>query len=176
VPIDLHCNHCGKHIRAPDEAGGKHGKCPYCKQDVYVPMPAAEIEEIPLAPLDGERQRREQELSDEDRRYQAAISHEDREPPEKPGRGGSAGTETAMPLPRPDDVIDVPGLVVRYVLAMTDSKLDQADRIAAKLEDASDKARDEVQRLMVDELPPAGLGGVPPAVYKGFLKTLLGRL
>lgn len=176
MPIDLHCNHCGKHIRAPDEAGGKHGKCPYCKQDVYVPMAAAEVEEIPLAPLDEDHRRRERELADEDRRYQAAISHEDREPPEKPGRESSAGAETAMPLPRPDDVIDVPGLVVRYVLAMKDSKLDQADRIAAKLKGASAKTRDEVQRLMVDELPPAGLEGVPPAVYKGFLKTLLGHL
>ena len=176
MSIDLHCNHCGKHIRAPDEAGGKHGKCPYCKQDVYVPMPAAEVEEVPLAPLDHDRDRRERELAEEDRQYQAAISHEDRVPPEKPGRGSSAGAETAMPLPRPDDVIDVSGLVLRFVLAMTNSKLEQADRIAAKLQPVAAKAKDEVQRLMVDELPPPGLEDVPPALYKGFLKALLERL
>ncbi len=176
MSIDLHCNHCGKHIKAPDQAGGKHGKCPYCKQDVYVPMPTTEIEEVPLAPLDTERDRRERELAEEDRRYQAAISHEDKEPPERPGRGSAPGAETAMPLPRVDDVIDVPGLVVRFVKAMSDSKLEQADRIAAKLEPAGAKAKSEVQRLMVDELPPPGLENVPPALYKGFLKALLDRL
>ncbi len=175
MSIDLHCTHCGRHIRAPDSAGGKHGKCPYCKQDVYVPMAEAEVEPIPIAPLDTEGDRRQRELAEEDRQYQAALSHENREPPETPGRG-PASAETAMPPPRAEDVIDVQGLVVKFVQAMKDSNLDRADRIAAKLQTAARQTRDEVQRLMVDELPPPGLESVPPGLYKGFLKALLGRL
>jgi hypothetical protein len=139
-------------------------------------MPASEVDEIPLAPLDEEKDRREQELAEEDRRYRAAISHEDKEPPERPGRGHAPGSETAMPLPRADEVIDVSGLVRRFVLAMANSKLEQADRIAGQLAPVAAKAKDEVQRLMVDELPPPGLEEVPPALYKGFLKALLDRL
>jgi hypothetical protein len=29
---------------------------------------------------------------------------------------------------------------------------------------------------MVDEIPPSGLEDLPPALYKGFLKSLLDRL
>ena len=67
-------------------------------------------------------------------------------------------------------------LIVRFVLAMQESKLEEADRVAAQLADAGSRAKDEVQRLMVDEIPPAGLEDLPPALYKGFLKSLLDRL
>ena len=61
MSIQLHCPRCGKLIKAPDNAGGKHGKCPYCKESVYVPMPADEVEEIGLAPVDEEAERRAEE-------------------------------------------------------------------------------------------------------------------
>ena len=35
--ITFHCEYCGKKIQAPNEAGGKWGKCPACSHKLYVP-------------------------------------------------------------------------------------------------------------------------------------------
>lgn len=37
--IRFKCIYCGQRIRAPDDEGGKKGKCPTCKHEVYVPSP-----------------------------------------------------------------------------------------------------------------------------------------
>ena len=58
MSIELHCDHCGQRIRAPAEAGGRWGDCPQCGQKVYIPTPADEREEIPLAPVDEAEERR----------------------------------------------------------------------------------------------------------------------
>jgi len=75
MSIELHCPECQKLIRAPDSAGGKRGKCPYCKRTVYIPSPPDETEEIALAPLDDEEVKREAALRKEAIQYAAAVDH-----------------------------------------------------------------------------------------------------
>jgi len=177
VGIEFHCKHCNKLIRAPREHGGKRGRCPYCKQSVYVPRPPDEVEEIPVAPLDqGEEQRRKQ-LDAESLRVERALLHEQREPPEtgRPGASGGAG-ETAMPLPRVSGSADVAATVILFVKAMRASDLDQAERLAGSLRSQSAAVREHVQRLTVDDIPPPELAGISPALLKGFLRTLLDRM
>jgi hypothetical protein len=184
VSIKFHCNHCSKQIKAPDEAGGKHGKCPYCKQEVYVPMPDDQLEEIPIAPLDEQADQLAKELADEDRRLRGAAAREEDGPPGKRRRAYSsddsgplrlAGEKPDLP-PSAAAAGEITGLIVKFVLAMQESKLEEADHVAAQLQGAASRAKDEVQRLMVDEIPPSGLENLPPALYKGFLKSLLDRL
>ena len=114
MSIELHCPQCEKLIRAPDNAGGKYGKCPYCETKVYIPAP-------------------------------------------------------------PGEVIDLGDEVEAYVVAMRDSKLDDAERIVRKLKSAGARASDYVEGLMLDPAPPP-LGDVPKPLMMGFLKSLLGRL
>ena len=66
MSIEVHCPKCGKVIRAPDDAGGKHGRCPSCKESVYVPLPPADEGEIKLAPLDEEEDSNEDEEPSEE--------------------------------------------------------------------------------------------------------------
>jgi len=172
--IEFHCKHCNKLVRAPREAGGKRGKCPYCKQSVYIPTPPDEREEIPLAPLDQEDEHRRKRLEAESLSIERALLRERREPPETGPRAGSG--ETAMPPPRGEGSEDVEALVLSFVKAMRDSKLREADDICIRLRTEPESARDHVQRLLVDEIPPAGLETLPPALFKGFLRTLLDRL
>lgn len=40
--IRFKCIYCGQRIRAPEEQGGKKGKCPTCKHEVFVPPPPRE--------------------------------------------------------------------------------------------------------------------------------------
>ncbi|MHC4064839.1 MAG: hypothetical protein ACYSUQ_02630 [Planctomycetota bacterium] len=176
MSIEFHCTHCTKLIRAPREHGGKRGKCPYCKQSVYVPTAPDELDEIPLAPMDQDDEQRRKELEAESQRVQRALLGERGEPPPESGRRSQSGAETAMPPPRPGDGQEIAPLVLNYVTAMRDSNLDEADRICLSLRAQADAARNHVQRLLVDELPPPGLEGFPPALFKGFLRTLLDRL
>ena len=53
MSIELHCPQCQKSIKAPDSAGGKHGKCPYCKASVYIPDAHDNIEILSITPIDG---------------------------------------------------------------------------------------------------------------------------
>ncbi len=173
MSIEFHCSSCNRLIRAPKEASGKYGKCPYCKQSVYVPLPADELDEIPMKPLDPREEARRQRLRHEDVALAAAVDHETREAPERP----QSTPESAMGAPRAAaPTLDVEEHIVRYVLAMRDSRLGEADEVANTLRKVGKKARQEIERIQVDGMPPAGLEGIPPALLKGFLRTLSERL
>jgi len=177
MSIELHCPQCEKLIRAPDNAGGKHGKCPYCEAKVYIPMPPApEEEEIRIAPLDLEAERRDAELQREMIRYAASLDKEKDTPM-------GAAADAAVPsgglasrrMEVPGEVIDVPDKVEEFVVAMRASQLDVADRVAKELKRTGSKARDYVEGIMLDPAPPP-LGNVPKPLLLGFLKQLVQRL
>jgi len=171
MPIELHCPSCEKLIRAPDNAGGKHGKCPYCETKVYIPLPHSDEDEISIAPLD-ESDAEAERLRREAVRYAATVDREadpgDREP--AAARGPRPGPASA-----PGEVIDIGDLVEQFVLAMKASKLDEADKIAARLKRAGPRAKDYVEGLLLDPTPPP-IEGVPKPLVMGFLKALLERL
>lgn len=169
MSIEFHCSKCGKLIRAPDTTGGKRGKCPYCKQSVYIPMPREELEEIPLAPIDEADEARERRLQEEARRLATAINKEE---PGKYDTGDVLSTEGSVPLPR-DFEVDVPTLVNDFLSAMAASDMGRADTAARELKKHVAQAKDHVQRLMEDQTPPIELGNIPAPVYKGFLRSLL---
>lgn len=177
MSIELHCPKCGKQIRAPENAGGKHGKCPYCEGRVYIPMPPAPEDEIGVAPVDDDFERREAELRRELIAFEAKLSMENKLAPaplvekQRGGESASGGEEPEVA----GEVIDCDAEVENFITAMRDSRLDDAEEAVASLRRAGPRARDFVQGALVDEMPPE-VSGVPPPVLKGFLKTLLTRL
>jgi len=176
MSIELHCPQCGNLIKAPDNAGGRHGKCPYCECRVYIPTPEGEIEEIGIAPIDEEEAERERRLRREALDIAKVVTHDKSAIPEGQPAGASRGTVGGGALPESiGEVVDVAEEVEKFVLAMRDSKLDQADRAVAALKRSGAHGRDYVQGLIVDQMPPE-FENVPPPLLKGFLKTLLGRL
>lgn len=178
MSIEFNCPSCEKSIRAPDTAGGKYGKCPVCEVKVYIPMPpAAEDEEIKLAPIDEDEERRERELIRESVRYAAAFDKDpEKLPPEgAEGRGGAGGSSRRPAEHAPGEVIDVAEEVEAFVVAMRDSRLPDAERVLARLKRTGARAKDHVEGLMLDPTPPP-IGNVPKPLLMGFLKSLLGRL
>lgn len=173
MSIELHCPKCQKLIRAPDNAGGRRGKCPYCKNSVYIPMPSDEDEEIGLAPIDTEEERKAEELRRESIRFVSAVDHAtdtrslaDAEPT----------TEQDPPaLAVSADMVDVAVEVETYLLAMRDSKLDEAEAAAKRMSGVGPRAREHVERLLADQ-GSSSFEDIPPPVVKGFLKSLLNRL
>jgi hypothetical protein len=176
MSIELHCPKCMKLIRAPDNAGGRHGKCPYCEAMVYIPTPATEVEDIPLAPVDEEDERHEEELRRETARYQASLDRE-RDAPRGGAEGAAGRAAATAPRPQevPGEVVDIAGNVEQFVLAMGSSKLDDADRVVGRLKRAGSRAKDYVEGLLLDPTPPP-MGNLPKPLIQGFLKTLLQRL
>lgn len=173
MSIELHCPECQKLIRAPDSAGGKRGKCPYCKKTVYIPSPPDDSEEIGLAPLDDEDEKRAAALRKDSIQYAAAVDHAT----EGGGTAGDASTDVMdgqTPVPETEPP-DIQADVEAFIRAMRDSELDLADAAAAKLKRAAGAARKHVRALMSEDVPSA-VENVPPPVVKGFLKTLLARL
>lgn len=173
MSIELHCPQCHKLIRAPDNAGGKRGKCPYCKNSVYIPMPADNGEEIHLAPIVDEDEQRAEELRRESIEYAAAVDHVT-----DSGTGAedtASSTDGAVPAGISDDLADLGADVDAFVIAMGESKLGEANAAVARLKRAGTRASDYVEGLLLDEMLPT-YENVPPPVVQGFLKTLLNRL
>jgi hypothetical protein len=179
MSIEFHCDHCARLIRAPDEASGKRGKCPYCHQSVYIPTPPDQIEEIPLAPIDDNDERTRRALEEERKRIETQLRSE-RRPPAEEGRGsatkGSGGGGSAGGGSSAADAAEARDQVVDYLLLMRNSELVQAESVLAELLKKRQVAREVVDRLAADAVPPAELSEVPLALYQGFLKNLRSQL
>jgi hypothetical protein len=169
MSIELHCPQCQKLIRAPDNAGGHRGKCPYCSNSVYIPMPTSDDDIIKIAPVDDAEERRTEEERRRAIRYAAMVDHAT--------EGTGPGVADAEPSfdDSPGEVVDLHAEVETYVLSMRDSKLDAAEAAVSRMRRIGTRARDFVEGLFLDEMPPE-FENVPPPVAKGFLKRLLDQL
>ncbi len=169
MTIELHCPQCQKLIRAPEKAGGKRGKCPYCSNSVYIPMAPDPSDEIGLAPIDEAEERRADEEHRKASRQAAQLDHmKDAGPEQDVSPGRASGDQMA-------DSMDVASEVATYIQAMGASKLDEAEKAAGRLKSAGAIARDYINAQLVDELADIN-GDIPAPVVKGFLKTLLGQI
>lgn len=171
MPIEFHCEHCRQVIRAPDEAAGKKGRCPKCQQTVYIPLPAAESGEIPLAPLDPEDARRQQESERERRQIERALWRDKATPgeggrPQRPAAGGAA----------PGPAADPRKLVAEYLAALANGQLETAERCAAALSQVKARAMEVIEALSTNEQMAGDFPKLPRPVLMGFLKQLRSQL
>ncbi len=172
MSIELHCPQCEKLIRAPDEAGGRRGKCPYCKNSVYIPTPPDESEAIGLAPLDIVDEEKAEALRRESTKFASLVDHET----DSKGISDVSTTEQDAPvIPIAAEDVDPAVEVESFIAAMRDSRLDDADAAADRLKTAGRGARKYVRSLIAEGTPPA-VENVPPPVVAGFLKSLKDRL
>lgn len=167
MSIELHCPQCEKLIRAPDHAGGKQGKCPYCKNKVYIPLPADEIEVIPIAPIDAEEERLDQEARRDSIRYATTVAH---------GRGGGTASETDSSSVRSSNrAVEVSKEVATYVGAMHQSKLDATEAALARLRRVKDDARTHIEAILAGK-SRSEFAGIPAPLAQAFLKKLIAEL
>ena len=162
MTIQFHCEHCRKEIQAPDTAGGKRGKCPFCGTSNYIPAPLTEDDAIPLAPIDDEDERlRQKEVEDllrQERDLLAEIGDKPVEPKERP---------------RNDEAkLELRNLVVKHCLFMFAGKLPQAQAQTVLLKKQSPLALQTVADFMSGrEIDPA-LANMPGGLLQGFLRQL----
>ena len=165
MPIEFHCEKCGKSVRAPDEAAGKHGKCPTCHQSVYIP--SIDVEPLELAPLD-----EASEQADKQARAAAMKLAGQLETDNAPRGGGGADTPPRVGGQIAEPRMPMDQLVVAYAKAMAAGELNEAEQYANDIRRDKNKAKEAIQTLMSDEILPDALANVPRPVLVGFFKQL----
>ncbi|MBL8878795.1 MAG: zinc ribbon domain-containing protein [Phycisphaerales bacterium] len=168
MPIEFHCEHCGKHVRAADEHAGKTAKCPSCHQPVYVPEPVSDEDVLRIAPLDPrdeqERSRLLRETADLTRKIRS-----DKETGAEPGPAKRAAA-ASDDIPTRD--VDVEPLIIEYVKLMAKGDLAAAEALARDIRKHWTAAEAVMQRLTIDEIGHPALSSIPRPVLVGFFKRL----
>ena len=164
MTITFRCEHCGKKVEAPDAAGGKRGKCPYCQQSNYIPSPVSEGDILELADEDGTAGRAgDQSLVQQEQALRAALAGEGAPP---------------MPLEHKEDLKpeDLHHLVVNYCLDMSGSKLQQAESHVAEMKKVQHTAREAVDEFLAGSVLEPALDHIPTKILHGFLTNLREQL
>jgi hypothetical protein len=173
MAIEFHCEHCGRMVRAPDDAAGKRGRCPSCHQTVYIPTPSDQIEPLELEPMDEKAEREREKLLRETYELETRILSDREAPPENVRAGQHKTPEGAMPPPAPGAAdVDVKSLVIDYAVAMAEGRLSDAEEYAEQIRPHMKRAEDVMQQLTVDEIMPERLQDIPRPVLVGFFKQL----
>jgi len=167
MPIKLHCDHCGKEIKAPDDAGGKWGKCPACHNKVYVPLPATDDDELKVAPLDeGEVQKQRQLMAETFRLTQDIL--EEQIAAEAAAAPGTPAAEISEQ--------QLTEYIVRYLRQMVDGRLDEAKRTADRIVPHRRKAVVILEQFAKSDAPDPELEDIPKQVLSGFIRNLRTRI
>ena len=121
MSISFHCECCKKKITAPDNAGGKWGKCPYCNHKCYIPTPKSDNdEELKLAPIDESEEEKYERMMRETQNLTGVLLHQTEIPPE-PAEGGK------------NDDKELTVQIIKYLRQMADGQLDEAQKTADKI-------------------------------------------
>jgi hypothetical protein len=171
MPISFHCEQCGKKIEAPDNAGGKWGKCPGCHNKVYVPGGQAD-DEIQLAPLDKDDERRQRELLAEEARLRRDILKET----DVPEEGAAPKNQSAATRPGELSDAELTTVIIGYLRQMADGELEEAERTAKTIIPNGGRAMRILERIALSEIPEPELADIPRHVLSGLIKSLRSRL
>ena len=166
MAIKLHCNACGKKIEAPDNAGGKWGKCPACHTKIYVPLPQTDDEELKLAPIDETEEQKKKQLMQETFQLTQHILEEE-SAPEAPG--------TVGPVPEVNEKT-LTNHIIRYLRQMANGDLDTAQRTAELIVPHRRKAATILEQLAKSYPPDPELEDIPPQVLSGLVRNLRTRI
>ncbi len=168
MSITFHCEHCGKKIEAPDNSGGKWGKCPGCHNKVYIPNLNPD-DDLKLAPIDESDEERKKRLMAETYKLGFDILGE-RETPDE-----SAEPAETAPVSEMNEK-ELTKNVIICIRQMADGELDEAEQIANTLKPHSARARKILNRIAMSDMPEPELADVAPGVLAGLIRTLRGKI
>ncbi len=164
MPITFHCENCKKKINAPDDAGGKWGKCPFCNHRCYIPLPPSDNdEELKLAPVDESEETQYQRMMRETHNITKTLLHQKQEPPDT-GPARNAGEKEPS------------ALIIDYLRLMADGSLDEANKVAEKIIPYKAAAKTVLENLLNAKMPEPELANVPKKVLEAFIKNLIKRI
>lgn len=170
--ISFHCEHCGRKIEAPDAAGGKWGKCPACHNKVYVPANTPPDDELRLAPIDTEEERKRKKMAAEVDRLRETILDEK----DIPEEGAVPKNQPAAPEPGGLSDAELTTFIIAYLRQMADGELDLAGQTAKTILANGQKAIRPLERIALSEIPEPEIADIPQQVLSGLIKGLRSRI
>ena len=163
MPITLHCESCKKKIIAPDNAGGKWGKCPFCGHRSYIPMPeTGEEEELKLAPIDENEEKQYNQMMKETFAITENLLHIKEDPAEA--------------TPAKTNESEIAALIIKYMRLMADGSLDEANSIAGKIIAYKATARTILGNILKSKQPEPQLQDIPRKVLERYIKDLSAKI
>ncbi len=165
MTIAFQCQGCQKDIKAPDEATGKRGKCPFCGHSNFIPSPAAQNDELDFAPTDEEEERRRQREVEQLRRQERDLLKE------TSGRDKAAADAKEEP-----DSMSLHHHVVNYCLDVANSHLDRLAVHMTHLAKNKQAGLAAVADFITGKAIEPALDKIPPRVLQGFLAQLRDEL
>ena len=179
MAIVFRCEHCGKRIEAPDQAGGKRGKCPACRNPVYVPGHVEEDEPLRLAPLDESEEQNRKSLLSETLQITENLLRERNAPEESKEETSVVPESDDMsfldPVTRMDPA-QLKAAIVRYLRLMADGSLEEGDALAEHLTLQGKPAKDILESIALGHLTEPDLANIPPHVLSGLVRHLRGQI
>jgi hypothetical protein len=167
MAITFHCDHCGRKIEAPKKAAGKWGKCPACKNKVYVPD-LTEEPDLKLAPVDEEEEERKKKLLAETYALQQDILQEKEIPDDEKGPVSVSGGSGRRALSEED----LHKRIVKCLHQMAEGNLEGAEQTKADIVGYGEQSLRILDRLALDEVPHPNLQDIPPQVLSGLIRNL----
>lgn len=163
MSITFQCEHCRREVKAPDEAGGKRGKCPYCQQGNYIP---AELngEIFDLVPLDEMAERQQKAELQSQMEMDREILAETGGPP-------------PVPLEHKEDLTseDLHHFVINFCLDMAEGNTERARLHAEQLSKFGRAGFEAVEDILTEKFPEPALDHIGKDMLERFL-TQLGDL
>jgi len=170
--ISFHCEYCGKKIEAPDTAGGKWGKCPACRNKVYVPANNPPDDMLRLAPIDTEEERKRKKMATEVDRLREKILDEK----DIPEEGAVPKNQPAAPKPGDLSDAELTTFIISYLRQMADGELDLAEQTAKAILPNGQNAIRPLERIALSEIPAPEIADIPQQVLSGLIKGLRSRI
>ena len=170
--ISFHCEYCGKKIEAPDTAGGKWGKCPACRNKVYVPANNPPDDMLRLAPIDTEEERRRKKMAAEVDRLREKILNEK----DVPEEGIVPKDQPAAPEPGDLSDAELTTFIISYLRQMADGELDLAEQTAKTILSNGQNAIRPLEKIALSEIPEPEIADIPQQVLSGLIKSLRNRI
>jgi hypothetical protein len=185
MAIIFHCNNCGKKIEAPDNAGGKWGRCPACHNKLYVPGPGSD-EELKLAPVDESEEEKRKRLLDETHQLTQDILQERFIPPETAEPTTEMDEKELTENKRPADRSrwaaiemsekELTKNIIIYIRLMADGELDEAQKILNLIVPYGLEAVEILDRIALSEIPEPELADVSQQVLSGLIRDLRNKI
>ena len=168
MTISFHCESCKKKIKAPDEAGGKWGKCPYCTHRCYVPLPKSEDEpELKLAPIDEAEETHMTDLMRQTHDLAQRILHERQTLEDGPDEDPDAHKAIEKEVIKKS---------ILYLRQMADGELKQAEKTFVQLHRHKKPSLCILSAMARAERPEPELADISDSVLQGLIRDASTKL
>ena len=168
MSISFNCESCKKKIKAPNETGGKWGKCPFCNHRCYIPsLKTADEAELTLAPLDANEETQMEELKQEVKNLTHDILSQSTLPEDHPATAQNTHTANEK---------EVIKQCILYLRQVADGELAASGKTFSKLKKSKKMSIRTLSSMARAERPEPELADLSDGILQGLIRDVCTKL